>query len=54
MLSKKFKTALDSVKELTLRGNFTNAHKALDKLLKKDPTSRSHSAARCGQSVPQV
>ena len=40
MLSKKFNTALDSVKELTLRGNFTNAHKALDKLLKKDPTSK--------------
>ena len=40
MLSKKFNTALDSVKELTLRGHFTDAHKALDKLLKKDPTSK--------------
>lgn len=40
MLSKKFNSALDSVKELTLRGHFTDAHKALDKLLKKDPTSK--------------
>jgi len=41
LLSKKFNTALDSVKELTLRGHFTDAHKALDKLLKKDPTSKN-------------
>ena len=37
---KKLDTALDSIKNLTSMGHFTDAHKVLEKLLKKKPTSK--------------
>jgi len=39
-LIKKFNTALDSIKDLTSKGQFTDAHNLIDKLLKKNPTSK--------------
>jgi len=39
-LIKKFNTVLDSIKNLTSRGLFTDAHKSIDKLLKQNPTSK--------------